>query len=91
MSTTQPTKPTARPVFVLDTVPGAKDAVRWQDICYGQKGKQFLFIEHERSRSPSRWTYVENKRPFVVYTQNWHRVSASSTLEGALKIAKREA
>jgi hypothetical protein len=85
------TATTARPVFVLARTPGAVDTVEWTDICHGQQGKRFLFISHEPARSPSRWTYAENKRPFIVYTQHWHRVGASSTLDGALKIARREA
>ena len=88
-----------RPIFVLNCAPGAlpvgeqADAptAAWEDICHGQKGKAFLFINHEPSRSPSRWAYADNKRPFIVYTRNWTRMGASSTLVGALKIARREA
>lgn len=81
-----------RPIFVLARTPGAgNDAVEWTDICNGKRGRRFLFINHEPGRSPSRWTYAENKRPFIVYTQDWYRLGASSTLAGALKIAQREA
>lgn len=79
------------PVFVLTGTPGAQNPVNWEDICHGQRGRRFLFIHHEPSRSPSRWTYAENKRPFIVYTRQWHRAGASSTLDGALRIANREA
>lgn len=81
----------ARPIFVLARTPGATETVEWTDICHGQKGKRFLFINHEPDRSPSRWTFAANKRPFIVYTQGWDKVGASSTLQGALKIARREA
>lgn len=80
-----------RPVFVLACTPGEADKVAWQDICHGQKGKDFVFINHEPSRSPSRWTHAENKRPFIVYTRRWHRLGCSASLAGALKIARREA
>lgn len=79
------------PVFVLANTPGAEEVVAWTDICQGQRGKRFLFINHEPSRNPSRWTYAENKRPFIVYTQNWCRLGASSTLAGAQKIAAKNA
>jgi hypothetical protein len=90
---------TTRPVFVLDhtakvggdPIPADVGVVAWTDICHGQRGKDFLFISHDPSRSPSRWTYAENKRPFIVYTRHWFKLGASSTLAGALKIAKREA
>lgn len=82
----------SRPVFVLAQTPGAPaDAPAWEDICHGQRGKDFLFINHEPSRSPSRWTYAENKRPFIVYTRRWTKLGASSSLSGAMKIAQREA
>lgn len=48
-----------------------------------------MFIMHEESRIRSRWTYAENKRPFIVYTRKWNRLGASKTLKGALKIAAR--
>lgn len=80
-----------RPIFVLAEVPGATDPVRWTDICHGQRGKRFLFINYEPHRNPSRWTYAENKRPFIVYTSGWHKLGASTTLAGALRIAQREA
>lgn len=88
-----------RPIFVLDCVPGAlprgepaaHPTVAWEDICHGQRGTKFLFINHEPSRSPSRWTFAQNKRPFIVQDRYWNRIGASSTLAGALKIAKREA
>jgi hypothetical protein len=86
-ATTEATK--HLPIFVLARTPGATETVEWTSICQGQKGKDFVFVQHEPSRSPSRWTYAENKRPFVVYTRRWHKLGASSTLEGALKIAKR--
>ena len=90
---------TARPIFVLDhaakvggdPIPEGIDVVAWEGICHGQKGKDFLFISHDPSRSPSRWTYTENKRPFIVCTRRWVKVGASSTLAGAMKIARREA
>lgn len=81
-----------RPVFILARTPGApEDSPTWEDICHGQRGKNFLFISHEPARSPSRWTYADNKRPFIVYTRQWHKLGASSTLAGAVKIANREA
>ena len=88
-----------RPIFVLeyaaktggDPIPADVAVVAWEDICHGQRGKEFVFIHHSPSRSPSRWTYAENKRPFIVYTRQWSKLGASSTLAGALKIAKREA
>ena len=79
----------AKPIFILERVPGATNTVAWTDICYGQRGKDFIFINHVPHRSPSRWTLVDNKRPFVVYTRRWDKLGASATLEGALKIAKR--
>ena len=80
-------------IFVLQGTPSAGEVplVNWLDICHGQQGREFVFVMHQRGRSPSRWTYAENKRPFIVYTRRWHKLGASSTLEGALKIAKREA
>lgn len=91
-----------QPIFVLFGTPGAlpvgEDAaaptVRWEDICHGQKGREFIFINHETGRSPSRWTFAENKRPFIVYRRSGRSISrgrlgASSTLAGALKIAAR--
>jgi hypothetical protein len=82
-----------RKIFVLKGTPDAGDfpVIDWLDICHGQHGRDFVFIHHEAGRSPSRWTYAENKRPFIVYTRRWHKLGASATLEGALKIAKREA
>lgn len=90
---------TALPIFVLDhaakvggdPIPNGIGVVAWTDICHGQKGKQFLFVDHQPSRSPSRWTYAENKRPFIVYTRHWGKLGASSTLAGAMKIALRNA
>jgi hypothetical protein len=68
----------------------------WTDICHGQHGKTFVFVTHEPSRSPSRWTYADNKRPFIVYLTSgcsiaWSKQGSSSTLNGALEIAKRAA
>jgi hypothetical protein len=79
------------PIFVLDRTPGADEAVAWESICHGQRGKRFIFINHEPARCPSRWTHAENKRPFIVYTRDWHKLGASCTLDGALKIARRNA
>jgi hypothetical protein len=42
------------PIFVLSNVPGATDGIRWEDICHGQKGRKFIFINHETIRHTSR-------------------------------------
>lgn len=88
----------SRPVFILARTPGADHlkhqqikVVEWTDICHGQLGKEFILIDHQPSRCPSRWTHAKNKRPFVVASRGRYRLSASSTLEGAVKIAIREA
>ena len=86
-------------IFILARTPGAPavgepsdtPTKEWTDICHGQCGKDFIFINYEPNRSPSRWTYAENKRPFIVYTREWYKLGASSTLRGALKIARRNA
>lgn len=83
----------ARPVFILLDVPGREkypELVReWTAICHGQEGARFYFISHEPSRMPSRWTYAERKRPFIVYDRNWFRWSAHETLDAAVKSARR--
>lgn len=81
-----------RPIFILARTPTAEteETVEWTEICHGQRGKKFLFINYEPHRNPSRWTFAENKRPFIVYTSGWYKLGASSTLEGAKKIAERE-
>lgn len=63
--------------------------VDWTSICHGQRGKLFFTINHEAGRSPSRWTYVANKRPWIVSDRWGTKYGASSTLDGALKIARR--
>jgi hypothetical protein len=94
MVDTTSTKP-KRPVFVLARTPAAErvrcPVVEWTDICHGQRGRRFLFITHQPYRDTSRWTSTTNKRPFFVYTHNWLKVGCSSTLEGAMRIAEREA
>lgn len=88
-----------RPIFVMqyaakvggDPIPSDVAVVAWEEICHGQRGKDFLHIDYSASRNPSRWTYAKNKRPFIVYTRHWTKVGASKTLAGALKIARREA
>ena len=78
------------PIFILNTTPGAPEgAPHWTEICHGQKGKDFLFIHHQPHRHTSRWHHVDAKRPFVVHKRNWLKVGQSSTLDGAVKIAKR--
>lgn len=83
----------ARPVFILYDVPGCEkypELVReWTAFCHGQEGKKFYFILHEPSRMPSRWTYAERKRPFIVYDQGWHRWSAHKTLDAAVNAARK--
>lgn len=76
-------------IFILSCTPGATDTIKWTDICHGQRGKDFLFIKHEAIRHTSRWSYADNKRPFIVRDRNWFKWGASSTLEGAFAIAKR--
>ena len=85
-----PKTATALPIFVVRPMPDAPpDAVHWTDICHGQRGRKFIFINHEASRNKSRWVPIDNKRPLIVYDRRWNKLGASSTLAGALKIAQR--
>lgn len=84
-----------RPIFIL-RCSGAPDGapapvVDWTEICHGQKGKDFIFIDHDPFRELSRWTHTERKRPWIVRTRNWHQLGAASTLDGAYCIAARHA
>lgn len=96
-----------RPIFILDStirlineaagsdqiIPASESlpVVAWTDICHGQKGKNFLFIDYAPWRDTSRWTGVEAKRPYIVYDKHWNKLGCSSKLSGAIKIARREA
>jgi hypothetical protein len=87
----------ALPVFVLASTlrisgvaaPDGADVAEWEDVCHGQRSKKFLLVDYQSSISPSRWTYRERKRKFIVLDQGWFQLGASATLEGALKIAQR--
>lgn len=87
------------PVYVLAGTPGALPVghpadiptVEWTSICHDRKRQRFLLIDYDRVRYTSRWQVATNKRPFVV-RDAWHnRVTASSTLAGAIKAARKAA
>ena len=74
--------------------PGEGEAAQWGDVCNGKGGSRFVWVMCLPGRSPSRWTYAENLRPWAVYVVTRRgglggKVTSSGTLAGALKLAKR--
>jgi hypothetical protein len=86
------------PVYVMKSAASAAgyagdDVKVWLDVCHSKHN--FLFIAHDRMRYTSRHAVAENKRPFIVNCKmhkrvGYYKVGSSATLEGAMKIAKRE-
>ena len=81
------------PIYILENTPGAVavgqpapvPTISWE----GMKGQQgnYLLIHHETWRSTSLRSVKENKRPFFV-SDSWdNKITASSTLAGAIKAA----
>lgn len=85
----------ARPVFILNDVPGCEkypELVRlWTAICHGQEGKRFYFVDYSATRNTSRWTSRIRARPFLVRDRNWHTWSSHKTLDAAIKAARKRA
>jgi hypothetical protein len=91
MATTAPAH-----VFLSKHAPGVEKyvgklpVVEWQDICEGQFGKRFLFIEYDNSLVlQGSGVIQERKRRFRVQGYGPNLFGASATLAGAIDIAVR--
>jgi hypothetical protein len=82
-----------KPVYVLAGTPGATDTVAWTDICHG---KDFVYVDYQPVRWPSRWATVVNKRPFFVHLRgpkglSSFQQSSHRTLVAAIRAANKAA
>ena len=73
---------------------GDGEAVAWETICHGQRGRRFVWVRHLVFRRTSRHTSEYRARPWLVSIyrtgRGWsYGETASATFAGALKLAKR--
>lgn len=63
----------------------------WTKVCHDRTLRnRGLWIDYDATRDTSRWVCVERKRPFTVRRMSdLSIVTASKTLEGALKLAMK--
>lgn len=74
--------------------PAQRALVReWTDYCHdAQLRRVAMIIDHDQTRSTSRWQCEQRARPWIVrFASTLDIATSSKTLEGALRLAAKRA